>query len=93
MTELQVSFRARGRVQRVGFRFFVLDSAQSLGLAGWVRNDFDGSVSGEVGGEVQRVEAFRSLLLEGNGCARVDGLDWTPRMEGQSLPFPFEIRR
>ena len=93
MAEIQISFRVRGRVQHVGFRFFVLDSAQSLGLRGWVRNDLEGSVSGEVGGDALRVEAFRSLLMEGNGFARVDGLDWTPRMEGQSLPFPFEICR
>ena len=33
-----------GRVQGVGFRWFVLDAARRLDLRGWVANEFDGSV-------------------------------------------------
>jgi acylphosphatase len=38
--------RVYGRVQRVGYRRFVLDSAQELGLSGHVKNERDGSVTG-----------------------------------------------
>ena len=39
-----------GRVQRVGFRDRALHGATSLGLTGWVRNEWDGSVTMEVQG-------------------------------------------
>jgi acylphosphatase len=38
--------RVEGRVQGVGFRYFVLETAQELGLSGWVRNRWDESVEG-----------------------------------------------
>jgi acylphosphatase len=37
--------RVCGRVQRIGYRRFVLDSAQELGLSGYVKNERDGSVT------------------------------------------------
>ena len=37
--------RVYGRVQRVGYRRFILDSAQELGLSGYVKNEGDGSVT------------------------------------------------
>ena len=48
-----------GRVQGVGFRYFVLDKANQLGLTGWVRNRWNGDV--EVTAEGSR-EALGSLL-------------------------------
>ena len=42
--------RATGRVQGVGFRFFVQQNALEIGLTGWVRNMEDGSVEMEVHG-------------------------------------------
>jgi len=50
-----------GEVQGVGFRAFVLRSAMGLGLTGWVRNRFDGSV--ELIAEGSRA-ALESLLTE-----------------------------
>ena len=38
----------RGRVQGVGFRYHSTYKAENLGLTGWVRNCYDGSVEMEV---------------------------------------------
>jgi acylphosphatase len=54
--------RVFGRVQRVGYRRFVLDSAQELGLSGYVRNEKDGSVTVLVQGDDAVVEKFIQML-------------------------------
>ena len=93
MTPQRMSFRVHGDVQGVGFRRFAQREAQALDLAGWVRNELDGSVRGEVEGPNAALEAFRARLAEGPAFGRVDRLDWTPLDVRSSLPHPFEIRR
>lgn len=90
---LQVAFRAQGLVQGVGYRRFVAREAEALGLAGWVRNAEDGSVSGEAEGPEAALLAFRARLKEGPPFARVDHLDWKPQDVRSSLPPSFQIRR
>ena len=41
----RITVRYEGRVQGVGFRFTVVNLAQELDVTGWVKNEFDGSVS------------------------------------------------
>jgi len=89
---MNVGFQVHGRVQGIGFRYYVRQRAQALDLAGWVRNEFDGSVSGEASGEPGALEVFRELLEEGSPGAWISRLDWWPLDEGKSLPFPFAIR-
>lgn len=71
----------RGYVQGVGFRFFVLERAEVLGLVGYVRNIRDGrSVEVVAEGPRQDLEAFLSDLRMGPGGSRVDGVEthWGP---------------
>lgn len=89
---MKFSFRAKGRVQGVGYRVFVLRQAHSLALAGWVRNELDGAVSGAAGGDPEQLASFRAALRKGPPNASLEALDWEALDEGQSLPFPFEIR-
>ena len=89
---MKALFRVHGRVQGVGFRWHVLREAQELGLGGWVRNDPEGTVSGEARGDGPRLEALRAFLAEGPGRARVSRLDWNTSDGGESLPPSFEIR-
>ena len=89
---MKVAFQVHGMVQGVGFRYFVRRNAQGLDLAGWVRNEFDGTVSGEAQGDAAALEAFRDLLERGSSGAHVTRLEWWPVEEGAALPFPFAIR-
>ncbi len=41
----RITVRYEGRVQGVGFRYTAVSLAQDLNLTGWVKNEFDGSVS------------------------------------------------
>jgi acylphosphatase len=63
-----------GRVQGVGFRYFVERSAARYGLAGWVRNRIDGSVEAVAAGPAQAVEAMIADCQRGPSTARVDFL-------------------
>ena len=68
----------RGNVQMVGFRFFVVDEARRLGLAGWVRNGADGSsVEVVAEGTEASLRALEAALREGPRHARVDAVDAT----------------
>ncbi|NJO53880.1 MAG: acylphosphatase [Bacteroidales bacterium] len=63
-----------GRVQGVGFRYFVERTAARHGLAGWVRNRMDGSVEAVAAGEAVAVEAMIADCRRGPSTARVDSL-------------------
>jgi len=68
-------FLVRGRVQGVGFRWFVEREAHILGIAGWVRNNHDGSVEVLAMGTPEQLVGLRSRLQEGPRAARVDAVD------------------
>lgn len=65
-----------GHVQMVGFRFFVVDEARRLGLAGWVCNGADGrTVEVVAEGTEASLRALEAALREGPRHGRVDGVD------------------
>lgn len=88
-----IFFRVHGDVQGVGYRRFVAREAQVLGLAGWVRNEPDGTVYGEAEGPETVLAVFQERLAQGPPFASVSRLDWSPPDMRSSLPRPFEIRR
>ncbi|MEH2478224.1 acylphosphatase [Nitrobacteraceae bacterium AZCC 2146] len=65
----------RGRVQGVGYRAWVEDTAKALGLHGWVRNRRDGSVEALFAGPVDIVEQMITLCRRGPTAARVEAVD------------------
>ena len=73
MTRARV--RARGRVQGVFFRAEARDRAESLGLAGWVRNLPDGSVEAVFEGEGERVESMVDWCRRGPAGAEVESVE------------------
>jgi acylphosphatase len=68
-------FLVRGRVQGVGFRWFVEREAHILGITGWVRNNHDGSVEVLAQGTRDQLLGLRSRLREGPRAARVDNVE------------------
>jgi acylphosphatase len=68
-------YLVRGRVQGVGFRWFVEREAHLLGIAGWVRNNHDGSVEVLAQGTRDQLSGLHSRLREGPRAARVDTVD------------------
>jgi acylphosphatase len=69
------AFIVDGRVQGVGFRYFVVREAQALGLSGWVRNLPDGRVEVLAHGEPDIVDALEGRLWEGPPHARVSAVE------------------
>jgi acylphosphatase len=64
-----------GRVQGVGYRYYVRDCAEELGLTGWVRNSPLRMVEIEVQGNDEDVESFCRKLREGPPLARVKDIE------------------
>jgi acylphosphatase len=65
-------FLVRGRVQGVGFRWFVHREASELELKGWVRNTEDGDVEIVVAGDEAALHELRDSLRRGPRGSRVD---------------------
>jgi acylphosphatase len=65
-------------VQGVGFRWFVEREAAMLGLAGWVRNNDDGTVEVLASGSDEQLQSLRAKLKQGPRAARVDTVDENP---------------
>ncbi len=60
-----------GRVQGVGFRYFVAQIAKSLKMTGQVRNLSNGNVEVEIQGKTQDFDLFLQRLLKGNGFINI----------------------
>jgi len=70
-----VDVTVTGLVQGVFFRAEAQQEAYRLGVAGWVRNEPDGTVAAHIEGEPGAVEAMVAWCREGPGRARVEGVD------------------
>ena len=75
MSEGRRAWRVCGRVQGVGFRYFVVREARALGLRGWARNLMDGSVEVQATGAEAGLDLLERALREGPPHARVDRLE------------------
>lgn len=76
----------KGMVQGVGFRYHAKYHASALGLTGWVRNEYDGSVILEVQGEAAVID---QLIVELQGDRYIDIVDYDFR----NIPVDPEERR
>lgn len=67
-------FLVKGRVQGVGFRWFVHREAAELGLRGWVRNTDAGHVEVVASGDPEILAELKTALRKGSRGSRVDAV-------------------
>ena len=79
MTDARARVVIRGRVQGVFFRVETRDRARSLGLAGWVRNNPDGTVEAVFQGDRDRIDSMVVWCRRGPAAAHVEDVEvkWT----------------
>jgi acylphosphatase len=63
-----------GWVQGVGFRYRARRAAELFGCTGWVRNDWDGSVTMEIQGTEENIDKV-ILAIEGGTYVRIENMD------------------
>lgn len=83
--------RIEGRVQGVGFRFFVLKAAEALGVTGWVRNRWDETVEVMAEGERSQLDRLLEALRRGPRMSYVSNVqvEWG---EGKGEWHGFRVR-
>ena len=74
-----------GDVQGVGFRYTAYHIANSLGLTGYVHNEWDGSVTAQVQGEREEIDLFLAQI----GRGRYINIE---RIEQQNIPVDEDER-
>ena len=73
-----------GRVQGVGFRYYAVQKANQLGLTGWVKNLYDGSVEMEVEGQEEWIDQLIIFLQNRTYI-------WIERIDAKKIPLQQEI--
>ena len=72
--------RVYGIVQGVGFRYRASNAAELYGVSGWVKNEFDGSVSMEIQGTHQQILDVITAIKRGS-YIRIEDMDMEQEME------------
>ncbi len=72
-----VKSTVQGSIHGVGFKFFVLKTALSYHIGGFVKNEQDGTISITASGADEKVDAFFNMIEVGNGYSRVDFMTLT----------------
>ena len=85
-------YQVEGRVQGVGFRWYVHREAAEIGLRGWVRNTDDGHVEAVAAGESEQIEELEAALRKGSRGSRVDRVRIHDLADGEAEKLgPFVI--
>ena len=89
---MRLSFRILGRVQGIGYRWFVKETAVSCKVCGWVRNAADGAVEGEAQGPVPALDGFLKGLKAGHPLAAITGTETQEMLDSENGEKDFQIK-
>jgi len=89
---MRLSFRVLGRVQGIGYRWFIKETAEKHNVSGWVRNAQDGSVEGEAQGSIPELDGFLKGIKTGHAWAAVDGTETQEMLDQESDRKEFYIK-
>ncbi|UYP00265.1 acylphosphatase [Oceanotoga sp. DSM 15011] len=64
-----------GRVQGVGFRFYIKTQANKYNINGYIKNLIDGSVEIVAQGQESDLNSFKASIIKGNGFSRVENIE------------------
>ena len=88
-----IHLEVRGRVQGVGFRWYVVEKARELRLTGWVRNKPDGNVELAAAGNRDALAELEAAISKGPPGARVEEVRKLAALATDSFGTAFGIVR
>ncbi len=89
---MRLSFRISGRVQGVGYRWFIKETAGKFKISGWVRNASDGAVEGEARGDIPAIDGFLKEIKTGHSWAAVESEETQEILDQESTEDGFYIK-
>ena len=88
-----IHLKVVGRVQGVGFRWFVRENAVKLGIAGWVKNTSSGDVEVAASGDEAKLAILEAAVSRGPAGANVQHVARIAPPSAITYPSPFRIER
>ena len=88
-----IHLEVHGRVQGVGFRWYVVEMARQLDLAGWVKNRPDGKVELAAAGTREALDKFTAAVRAGPRGARIEDVRFLAAVPASECESPFTIVR
>ena len=88
-----IHLEVHGRVQGVGFRWYIVEAARELGLSGWVKNRSDGKVELAAAGSREALEKLNAAVRSGPRGARIEEVRVLPAAAPNDFESPFTIVR
>ncbi len=79
-----------GHVQGVGFRYRARYAAEGLGMTGWVKNQWDGTVEMEIQGTLKQINQMLKLINQGS-YIQIDRMD-TKQIPPEEGEYGFHVR-
>lgn len=88
---LAAQLRITGHVQGVGYRYWLTQEAQALGITGWCRNTEEGAVEAHCYGSPERIETLVKLCHQGPPLALVHQVQVTPIQQIERIPTQWDV--